>query len=279
MSEHRVLENTHARDPVTVGSLIGDLEKLFADANSLGIKSGWLLNVHSSLSQIGWVAGGAQAVLAALLQVIGSNGTLMMPAYTGHLSDPCHWKAPPVPEDWWQIIRDKMPAFDPVLTATRNMGIIAESFRSYPGVLRSNHPWVSFAARGARAAELTAEHPLQSLFGESSPMAKLYELDGYILLLGVDHGNNSCIHLAEDRAQFKGKSYMQEGAPILVNGQRQWQTFRVSQTDDKDFVELGEAFATQTNHEVRGNVGWGIGRLMRARDIVDFAQPYLERNR
>ncbi len=277
--QSRVLDDADGRQPVTVGSLVSDLSALFHDAQTLGIGAGCLLNVHSSLSQIGWVAGGAQAVIAALQEVVGPTGTLMMPAHTGHLSDPGNWSSPPVPEQWWQIIRDEMPAFDPALTQTRNMGVVAETFRTYPAVLRSPHPWVSFTARGPHAVELTAEHPLEIMFGDPSPVAKLYELNGFVLLLGVDHANNSIIHLAEDRAHFRNKSYHPEGAPILRNGQREWRTFNTLQTDDKDFGELGTQFAAQTENEVRGSVGWGVARVMRARDIVDFAQPWLEAHR
>lgn len=279
ISNSRVLNDVRGRQPVTVASLVGDLTALFSDARSLGIGSGCLLNVHSSLSQIGWVAGGAQAVIAALQEVVGTTGTLMMPAHTGHLSDPANWNSPPVPEQWWQVIRDEMPAFDPALTATRNMGVIAETFRTYPGVLRSPHPWVSFAARGPHALELTAEHPPEVMFGDPSPVAKLYELDGFVLLLGVDHANNSIIHLAEDRARWDNKTYHAEGAPILRDGRREWHTFTTLRTEDEDFSELGTQFAAQTEREIHGRVGWGHGRLMRARDIVDFAQPWIEAHR
>ncbi|MCZ6459876.1 MAG: AAC(3) family N-acetyltransferase [Gammaproteobacteria bacterium] len=275
----RVLEDAHGRQPVTISSLVADLTALFDDARLLGIGPGCLLNVHSSLSQIGWVAGGAQAVISALQEVIGPTGTLMMPAHTGHLSDPGNWNSPPVPEPWWQIIRDEMPAFDPALTPTRNMGVIAETFRTYPAVLRSPHPWVSFTARGPHAGELTADHPTEVMFGEPSPIAKLYELDGFVLLLGVDHANNSIIHLAEDRAHWKNKTYHAEGAPVLHNGRREWRTYTTLQTNDEDFSELGTQFAARTGHEIQGRVGWGNARVMRARDIVDFAQPWLEAHR
>ena len=271
-SELRVLSATDGRLPVTRASLCEDLE-------GLGVCVGMLLNVHTAMSQIGWVAGGAQAVIDALLEVLGSTGTLMMPAHTGHLSDPGNWQAPPVPASWWPIIRARMTEFDPDRTPTRGMGTVAESFRSYPYVLRSAHPQVSFTARGDLAYEMTREHPLECMFGERSPMGRLYLEQGHVLLIGVDHGNNSVIHLAEDRADFSGKKHHQEGAPILVDGTRRWEKFRPLQVDEEDFAELGEAFGRETDQEVRGSLGWGTARLMPARAIVDFATPWLESHR
>lgn len=270
--EHAVmLAAKDAAGPVTPISLAGDLR-------ALGVRPGMLLNVHCAMSKLGWVVGGAQSVVGALLEVLGPEGTLMMPAHSAQLSDPANWKRPPAPETWWATIRAEMPAYDPERTPTRFMGAVAELFRSWPGVLRSDHPQTSHAAIGPLAGEIVRGHPLECLFGDESPIGRLYALDGHVLLLGVDHGNNTVLHLAEDQAEFPGKHRHTEGAPVMEAGERRWQAFEPVQVSDDDFAELGEAFAA-TGLEIRGLVGSAQARLMRAREVVDFARPWLETSR
>ncbi|MBN2471795.1 MAG: AAC(3) family N-acetyltransferase [Anaerolineae bacterium] len=270
MSESDVIAQTGAQ-PITVASLTGDFQRL-------GLHPGMTVLVHSSLSRLGWVCGGPVAVIQALESVLGASGTLVMPTHSGDLSDPARWGNPPVPEAWWQPIRDTMPAYDPTLTPTRGMGIIAETFRKRAGVLRSDHPHTSFAARGPQAAAITAHHALESGMGEGSPLARLYDLDGWVLLLGVGHGNNTSMHLAEYRAVFFSKKRIRQGAPILVNGQQRWVTFDDIDFCDDDFEQIGSAF-NATGQALSGTVGIGPALLMRQRAVVDFAVDWMIRYR
>jgi aminoglycoside 3-N-acetyltransferase len=68
---------------------------------------------HSSLSSIGWVCGGAGAVIQALEASLGKDGTLVMPAFSGGMTEPSHWQSPPVPDTWWETIRTSTPLYDP----------------------------------------------------------------------------------------------------------------------------------------------------------------------
>jgi aminoglycoside 3-N-acetyltransferase len=239
---------------------------------------GDLLLVHSSLSRLGYVVGGAPSVVRALLNAVGPSGTIVMPAFSGDLSDPSRWVSPPVPEAWWPVIREHAPAFDPAITPTRDMGAIVDCFLRFPGVCRSAHPRDSFAAHGPLAAQTVADHPLAYALGERSPLGRVYNLDGSVLLLGVDHANNSSLHLAEYRADLPITDWISEGAPMLVDGRRRWVTYPDRAGDSDDFASLGEAF-TLTGNERRGRVAAGTGRLMRQRDVVDFAVRWLEANR
>ncbi len=165
--------------PNTVSSLVNDFK-------SIGIKEGMTLLVHSSLSSLGWVCGGPVAVILALEEVLTVNGTLIMPTHSSDYSDPAEWCNPPVPETWWDIIRNEMPLFDKNLTPTREMGKIAETFRKQNGVIRSNHPGLSFAAWGRNKEYILQDEHYDFSLNEKSPLGRIYELNGNILLLGVD---------------------------------------------------------------------------------------------
>ena len=157
----------------------------------LGVAEGMTLLVHSSLSRLGWVCGGAHAVVLALIDVVGKTGTLVMPTHSSDLSDPVFWRNPPVPTAWWPTIREHMPAYDSNVTPTREMGQIVDVFRAFPGVKRSQHPQYSFAALGPSAEQVVDDHQFNDGLGDGSPLARVYDLEGSILLLGVGHDRNT----------------------------------------------------------------------------------------
>jgi aminoglycoside 3-N-acetyltransferase len=258
--------------PATVASLRHDLGKL-------GVEPGMVLLCHSSLRSLGWVCGAEVAVLQALEQALGAQGTLVLPTHTTDLSEPSRWHNPPVPEPWWPRIRAEMPAFAPDLTPVREMGRIAECFRKQDGVVRSHHPQVSFAAWGRHRREITAEHALAFSLGEGSPLARIYELDGWVLLLGVGHDNNTSLHLAEYRARHRGRRVVQQGAPLLLDGERRWVTFDDLDLRTDDFLELGEAFGHDTGLVRAGRVAAAPALMMPQRALVDYAVRWLERDR
>ncbi len=272
MSEGQIVQKT--KTPATVQSLKDDL-------TALGIRPGMVLLVHSSLSSIGWVSGGPVAVILALEEALGPTGTLVLPTHSTHLTEPSKWENPPVPESWWAIIRETMPAYDPDLTPTRAMGAIPESFRKQRGVLRSAHPQNSFCAWGAHAEQIAENHPLPFGMGNQSPLARIYDLDGSVLLLGVGHSNNTSMHLAEYRATFPTKSVVKEGAPVCTNGVRRWTTFEDINLDSSDFDKMGEDFlrTDDRNRVRRGRVGCADCQLMPQRNLADFAIRWMEEKR
>lgn len=243
-----------------------------------GVRSGQTIMVHTSLSSLGFVCGGAQTVIEALLECVGAAGTIMMPTQSWKNLDPetgVHWD---VPQAWWQAIRDNWPAYDREITPTNTMGAVAEMFRTWPGTLRSNHPARSVAAYGKHARYLTEEHDLSDLFGERSPIGKLYELDGFVLLIGVGYDKNTSLHLADVRAQYPGKHMVTEHSAVMHNGSRVWKAYETLFVDGADFEEIGRAFERCCD-VTKTPLGNGTLTLMRQRALVDFAVKWMEENR
>ena len=218
---------------------------------SVGVSKGQTIMVHTSLSSLGFVCGGAQMVIDV------------------------HWEEP---EDWWQLIRDNWPAYNKEITPTNTMGAVAEMFRKWPGALRSDHPARSVAAWGKYAEYLTAAHDLSNIFGDGSPIGKLYELDGLVLLIGVGYDKNTSLHLADVRADYPGKHNSIEHSAVMENGHRVWKRYETLFVDGEDFNEIGTAFENACPIH-KASLGNGTIRLMKQRDLVDFAVRWIEENR
>ncbi len=233
----------------------------------LGVRPGEILLVHSSLSSLGWVCGGAVAVVQGLLDVLGPGGTLVVPAHSADLSDPALWSRPPVPEEWWEAIRASIPAYDPLTTRSRGVGVIPETVRTWPGARRSAHPHSSFAAVGPRAAEITEGHAPDCRLGERSPLARLEACGARVLLLGAGYDSCTSFHLAE----YRIPSPLEEvGRP----GPDGWETMTEVSITSERFDELGHDFE-RDRPVVRGTVGAARARLFPVADAVAYAERWL----
>jgi len=147
---------------------------LVAGLRDLGLATGDLVQVHSSLSAFGHVAGGADTVVDALLEAVGPAGTVMVPTFNHGAAD----------------------LFDLRTTLSVN-GAITEALRRRPEAHRSLHPTHPLAAIGPLAALLTRDHPAAGTFGLTSPLGKLAAMGGQVLLLGVGMNANTMAHLGE----------------------------------------------------------------------------------
>jgi len=252
------------------------LESLKKDLRALGLTEGMNIIVHSSLSSLGWVCGGASAVVLALTDVISASGTILMPAHSSSLTEPSYWQCPPVPEFWWETIRETMPAFDPKLTPSENVGKVPEVFRAMPNCKRSYHPSNSFSAWGKHAEGITCTQKLDYSMSDISPLGELYKLDGHILLLGCGHESNTSLHLAETRLPNFPKE--KQGGPIINNGQRKWVEYQDYKYNDSDFKELGVQF--ELAHQIKtGKIGAAEAKLIKMKVLVDFATEWISSNR
>jgi len=161
-------------------------EDLSADLRALGIARGDNIFVHSSLKSLGFVDGGPTAVWSALLEVLGPEGTLVVPTYYqpgGTIYQTC-----------------KLPdyVFDPAVHGT-GLGALPSAFLKLPGVHRSLHPTHSVSAIGPNAAFVTESHHVaQSIFGRDSPWERFLRLNGKVLGLGISMGPVTFYHMLED---------------------------------------------------------------------------------
>ncbi|MBT2569927.1 AAC(3) family N-acetyltransferase [Planococcus sp. ISL-110] len=239
----------------------------------LGIASGDAVMVHSSLKSMGWIAGGAQAVVEALMETITETGTLVMPAQSVDNSDPFYWMEPPVPENWHQPIREQLPAFDPHLSGLRGMGKIAECFHRHPAAIRSPHPSHSFIAWGNQAADWMSEQPIDDSFGKKSPLAKMLQANVKILFIGVGFDSCTALHYAEFVQE--NRSTFPQGAAILKDGQRVWQIYDCVEMDSDRFPEIAKAFPGGISE---GLLGQAQTRLVEMEPLVKFGIDWLQKH-
>lgn len=222
------------------------------------------------MRSLGWVEGGAETAVEALIDVLGPAGTLVMPAATPRCSDPAQWPEP-APASMVEELRESTPLFDRDSTPT-TMGAIAECFRRWPGTLRSDHPLESVCARGPAAAEIVAEHPLHYSEGSGGPWATLHRGDAFVLLIGVGFNRCTALHYAESRSPKR--RVMTVRVPVEQDGVRTWREVdNVADDNDTHFPAVGKRFA-KTGKLRTAPVGDAECLFFRMRDLLDCAQKY-----
>lgn len=245
-------------------------DDLLAGWREVGVEPGMHVIVHSALSSIGRVRGGAATVVLSLRRALGPEGTLVTPAFTPQVADP-NPLIRGVPDENVRILRDQVPLFTPELPSP--MGAVAEALRLTPGAVRSRHPQASVAALGARAGDIVAKQPLNFAVGRGSPFDRLLRLEGWILLVGVGHERNSFLHHAEsliDRPRIKQRRF-----PVLVDGERiWWETRDVGDDNNTYFPVVGPEYERRAG--IRPiEVGHARTVLLPADDLVAFASNRL----
>jgi aminoglycoside 3-N-acetyltransferase len=233
---------------------INTTASLAADFVQLGLRAGAIVMVHSSLGRIGWTDGGPETVIEALLEVLGPEGTLVMPAESPQLAEP-----------------GNKHVFDPRTTPT-TMGAIPEAFRSFPGTQRSNHPLVSVCANGSCAQQITAEHALEFCEGRGTPFERLYELNAWTLLIGVGFDRCTSLHFAE--SMVPGRRTTISRFPMIEKGVRVWvEKPDMANDNGTHFPIVGQRFG-EPGQVRRGKVGNADALFFSTRALVDFAEGY-----
>ncbi|MFL5350191.1 MAG: AAC(3) family N-acetyltransferase [Hyalangium sp.] len=223
--------------------------RLVEQLRALGVRQGGVLLVHTSFKAVRPVEGGPLGLIAALRAAVGPRGTLVMPTMT-----------------------DGETVFDPRSTPTVSMGITAELFWRQPGVVRSTHPGGSFAAEGPLAEELCRPQPLSPPHGLDSPVGRVYERDGQVLLLGVTHSEDTTLHLAESIARVP----YSVSHPCVVKADGVASTVMIAETDHCcTRFNLADDWLRARGLQRMGPVGSATARLCNARDVVAIAVEHL----
>ena len=220
---------------------------------ALGVERGGVLLVHTSFRAVRPVAGGPAGLIDAIRAALGPDGTLVMPSWTGDDDTP----------------------FNPAATrAAEDLGVVADTFWRMPGVVRSDHPF-AFAAAGPRAAQITADPlPLPPHIPES-PVGRVHDLDGQVLLLGVNHDADTTIHLAELIAGVpyrirKHITVLKDGRPVRVD-------YGENDTCAERFT-LADGWLRERGLQSEDRVGHADARLIRSRHIVEVVLERLRRD-
>lgn len=228
--------------------------ELVRQLSTLGVEAGDILLVHTSFRAVRPVAGGPLGLIAALRQALGPEGTLVMPSWSGNDDEP----------------------FDPEASpAAADLGVTAGMLWRLPGVRRSGHVH-AFAAAGRAAEKIVADPLPLPPHGPASPVGRVHDLDGKVLLLGVGHDANTTLHLAELLADvpYRSPSYctvLQDGRPVRIDyGENNHCCIRFA---------LADGWLRRDRLQGEGHIGRAEARLMRARDLVRLTLDHLAKDK
>lgn len=251
-------------------------ESIAAQLKQLGLKANDLVMLHASMRSIGYVLGGPDQVHLAIMDVLTKNGTLAMYVACDREYEAVGRNKLTSQEE--KFILEHCPAFDPATArARRDHGILAEYFRSWPGVKSSSNPGARMCALGGKADEILANHPLNFGYGPDSPLDKIYQQNGKILLLGSDLDAITILHYAEHIAPIKEKRIENYEVPLLKEGKRIWTDVQEYNTStgicawpDRFFEKIMLEYC-KANLVFPGLIGNANSFLVDAKPLVDFA--------
>jgi aminoglycoside 3-N-acetyltransferase len=225
-------------------------KQIVENLKELGLAAGDMVIVHSAMAAMGRVEGGATTVIEALLEVLTPSGTLVMPAFAGGF--PFDFKNSPA-----------------------GLGIVTETFRNYPGVKRSFHPTHSVCVLGPKADELIRDHlKSPTACGKETPYGRLIDMDGKILLLGVDNDRNTILHTLEEYAEAPYLSD-REFPYLDEKGEVKMLPMKAFPGPHRDFIGLDPLFR-MTGAMKTGKVGKAVARLLDAKLMIEVGMEAFE---
>lgn len=255
-------------------------EFLLRQCREIGINAGDAIMVHAGLRSVGEILGGPDVLISALIETIGSDGTLMV--YVGCQTPYDDVGRNIYSEEDEAFILEHCPPFKPESSrASRDFGAFAELFRTTPGVICSSNAGSRMAAIGAKAEFLTANHPVNYGLGKDSPLERLYEIGGKVVLIGSDTDAVTILHYAEAIAPIKAKRKFNLKVPIEKSGKTIWIDMEEydSATGIRDWPDRFFAFIVeqyiQTRNLKAGLVGRARTYVLDAQDLVQFAVPIM----
>jgi aminoglycoside 3-N-acetyltransferase len=251
-------------------------DNLITQLKNLGLKSSDTVMLHASMRAIGKILGGPDQIHQAIMETILPEGTLMM--YVGCEPEYEVVGRGKLSSSEETLFLKESPAFDPnSARARRDYGILAEFFRSWPGVRCSENPGARIAALGGKADWIVSKHPLNYGYGPESPLAKLYEIDGKILLLGSDLDQITLFHYAEHMTPINEKRKKRFKVPMLINHERIWCNVEEFDTSvgirkwpDRFFETVIIKYFEKYNIKP-GLVGHAKSYLVNVKSLVNFA--------
>lgn len=253
---------------------------LAADLAALGLASGDAVMVHAAVSKVGRLLDGPDTIIAALRDAVGPGGTVLAYADWESRYEDLIDDAGCIPPEW----RDQIRPFDPQSSRTiRDNGVLPEFLRTTPGALRSGNPGASLVAHGAKADWFTADHPLDYGYGEGSPLAKLVEAGGKVLMLGAPLDTLTLLHHAEHLADIPGKRIRRIEVPLATPTGTQWRMIEEFDTGDPIVEGLAEDYFAGIVAEFlasgqgrQGMIGGAPSVLVDAAAIAGFGVNWLE---
>ena len=250
------------------------------DLNRIGLRAGDTVMVHAAMSKVGPLLNGPDALSNAILDVVGSEGTMLVYTSWDSRHDDLMDDDDRVLPEW----RAHVPGFDRQASrAVRMNGIIAEVVRTMPGAHRSANPGASVAAIGKLAEWITANHPQDYGYGEGSPLAKLVERGGRVLMVGAPWDTMTLVHHADHLANLPDKLVRRYEVPFAGDAGKTWRVVEEFDTTEPvteglpdDYIEQIVTAYVAGGAGCEGLIGLAPSLLVNAKPMLAFAIDWLE---